>query len=647
MSSRSPRCRAILQHLLSVRLKANTDPWAPYLTALSAIRLGLANPRVVETAIPDAEGIADAFEDYRSVLRDRKLLDFDEQIYGAIERLLSDQPARAQAQASCRHLLVDEFQDLTPAHVLLLRLLAAPAYDVFGVGDDDQVIYSYAAASPRFLIDYDQYFPGAAGYALEVNYRCPPTVVGATRNLLSHNSIRIKKTIRAAAGRPDDEAALDVVSEPDDQHALVALEVLRGWNQSGERWSDLAVLARVNAALLPIQAALVNAGIPFVSPLDRTILLRTGVRTALAYLRIALDPESIKAADIRETIRRPSRRIRPDVEAQLTARPTTSLRGLRQALRAFDDRDADKVALFIRDLDKVAATAGRDTAFILRTIRDDVGVGRAMDVLDTSRRQPASTHGDDLAALEQAAALWADATTFESWITNTLDHQGDPDGVVLSTVHRVKGQEWPHVIVFGADDGAFPHRLATDEEEERRIFHVAITRASRSVVVLADAEAPSPFCHQLRHEAVPLREPPQARPATRTGPDRAMGRPPVDYPVELGAEVVIQGGLAAQIVDWNRLAAVAATGKARRCATCASSWFSSASRTTPRRASRRSSRSARLDGRAAEGSVARWLALGRRAFVEAEAAGHRESGVSRERRVRRGERAEPEGRAAG
>ena len=89
------------------------------------------------------------------------MVDFDEQIYRAIEVLLGDGAFRQPGPAGYRHLLVDEFQDLTPAHVLLLRLLAAPGLDVFGVGDDDQVIYGHAGADPGFLIDFEPLFPGA------------------------------------------------------------------------------------------------------------------------------------------------------------------------------------------------------------------------------------------------------------------------------------------------------------------------------------------------------------------------------------------------------------------------------------------------------------------------------------------------------
>src|SRR5690606_35181700 len=178
--------------------RLNTDPLAPYVEALSAVRLGLRSPEEVEDEREDVPGLADAFPAYRAELQRRGVIDFDEQVLLAIELLLRDGELRRAQQARHRHLLVDEFQDLTPAHVLLVRLLSAPTFDVFGVGDDDQVIYGHAGATPRFLTGYDASFPGATHHALEVNYRCPPAVVDAARRLLGRNRVRVPKTIRAA-----------------------------------------------------------------------------------------------------------------------------------------------------------------------------------------------------------------------------------------------------------------------------------------------------------------------------------------------------------------------------------------------------------------------------------------------------------------
>ncbi len=73
------------------------------------------------------------------------------------------------------------------------------------------------------------------------------------------------------------------------------------------------------------------------------------------------------------------------------------------------------------------------------------------------------------------------------------------DGVLLATVHRVKGQEWPHVVVHLADAEQYPHRLADDVEEERRLFHVAITRASHHATIVTGPR-PSPFVDELTTE---------------------------------------------------------------------------------------------------------------------------------------------------
>ena len=93
--------------------------------------------------------------------------------------------------------------------------------------------------------------------------------------------------------------------------------------------------------------------------------------------------------------------------------------------------------------------------------------------------------------------LHPDPKTFTSWLPEVLGYAKDDDGVQLSTVHKVKGLEWHHVIVHDATQGLFPHHLSTDIEEERRVFHVAITRGQQSVTVVADAASPSMFLSEL------------------------------------------------------------------------------------------------------------------------------------------------------
>ncbi len=189
--------RAILDGLVRTARIPNTDPFQAYLEALAEVRLALRDPEEVEAARGDVDGFAEVFDRYRAELARRRVVDFDEQIYRALELLLTRPDIRRRVQRLGTHLLVDEFQDLTPAFLLLVRLVAGPSMQVFAVGDDDQTIYSYAGASPTHLVDFDRWFPGASHHALEVNYRCPPDVVAAADRLLSHNRDRVPKTIRA------------------------------------------------------------------------------------------------------------------------------------------------------------------------------------------------------------------------------------------------------------------------------------------------------------------------------------------------------------------------------------------------------------------------------------------------------------------
>jgi len=522
--------RSILDGLLDLRRRANTDQLAAWLEALTAVRLGLRHPDEVEQSFGgDIDGLAETVVKYRNVLADRGLVDFDEQIVRSIEVLLADPEARQVAQRTCRMMLVDEFQDLTPAHMLLVRLLAAPAFDVFGVGDDDQTIYGFTGARPDWLIDYADWFPGATHHALEVNYRCPPAVVTGADTLLTHNLRRVDKTIRSSPERQGTEADLDVVKAADP--VLSAVERIRDLLESGSLPSEVVVLTRVNAALAPIQVALRADRVPVEQAVNEVFLGRSGVRAVLAWLRLSTGGPPFAAADIDAAARRPSRGIAPRVVSWMGEQQ--NLKHLRR-LATRIDKSGEKVDGFADDLEELIAAheQGAHTVDLIEMIRDELGLAGSLDALDSSRRSvDRSSHGDDLAALIALARLQSDATAFEPWLHAHLTEPGDPNGVRLATVHRVKGREWPHVVVLGADAGSFPHRLADDTEEERRVFHVAITRASESAAVIATASTPSRFLAQLTE-----RRDPNAAPEPNRAPRRAVqparpARPATDDPL--------------------------------------------------------------------------------------------------------------------
>ena len=534
--------RERLDGLIKRRRRAMTDQLAPWLEALSASRLGLRDPAEVEREFqPDVPEFATVASRFVEELSADGLVDFDHQIIRAIEILLADPGARAAARRACGVLLVDEFQDLTPAHLLMIRLLAGPRADVFAVGDDDQTIYGYAGASPQWLIDFDKYFPGAARHHLNVNYRCPSPVIDAAINLLSHNRRRIDKQVAAPEPSGGSGEKRAVVVKPGHETAGALRETVTALMDDGARPSDIAVLTRVNSTLLVPQIVLEDMGVAADAPLGQGFIQRTGVAGALAWLKLAVAPgRSLPSGALSDAARRPPRGISPRViEWMAEQRSLDALRGLAGRLK--DERTSEKINEFADDLDMLRQRTANEqlsTRAILEAVRDDLGLGLSLDTrLDASRRSvDRSAHGDDLRALISVAHLHPDPASFPGWLERRLAGAGAAEGagfgsdearspagaasaawtqrpgVRLATVHKVKGLEWPHVIVYEASAGLMPHRLAPDVEEERRVFHVALTRCSESVTLISD-EPPSPFLAELSELAPPMpAEPEDAQP---------------------------------------------------------------------------------------------------------------------------------------
>ena len=488
--------RRILGDMVQSPRRRNVDPLAPWLEAMSTVRLGLRRASEVEDLYDgDVSGLAQVLPLYEAELARRSALDFDGQITAAISLLLTDADVRAAAQRACRVLLVDEFQDLTPAHVLLVRLLGAPGGSVYGVGDDDQTIYGYNGADPSWLIDYASLFPAAEDHPLEVNYRCPADVVERVERMLRRNTRRVPKVIRAAKVA---ETGMEIVPTDDPVAATVA--AVQAAVASGRAKSDVAVLARVNAVLVPVQVALGVAGIGCARVAGSEFLNRTPVRAALAWLRLATAPDSrLDPSDLAEAIRRPSRSLSPRVAAWVAEQ--RSMAALHRLAARIDGKDSTAVDAFVADLVLARSTAATGTTDdLLSDVFDDLGLAGTLASFDLNRRGTnTSAQSDDLLALRHLAALQPDPGAFAEWLRDELERPPDPSGVTLATVHRVKGQEWPFVVVHLADVDQFPHRLADDGEEERRLFHVALTRTSGTVRAIC-THRPSPFIRELTEE---------------------------------------------------------------------------------------------------------------------------------------------------
>ena len=368
---------------------------------------------------------------FASLLAARGALDFDDLVVRAVELLEQDATERLRWQSRFSHVAVDEFQDVDAAQLRLVRILAEPQQNLFVVGDDDQTIYAWRLADVRRILRFSELYPSALRVQLATNYRCPPTVVSASRKLVAVNAERFEKRIEAAPDRRPDASAVLMVSTSDSAWPDRVAELAIAESASGR----CCCLARTRAELTPVALAFVRAG-----------------QVHASTLPTPLETESVRALlDI-------ARRMAP---ADLPFRSLVRARAVRGWRRA--DRDD---ALGDEDHAAIDALLGWAAAF------------PRLDLF--------------LAAADRVTARLA-----------ALRDPGAP--IELVTVHGAKGREWPTVVVIGFEEDRFPNRralLGAEDpdraiEEERRLAYVALTRATRRLILALDPVRPSRFLAEM------------------------------------------------------------------------------------------------------------------------------------------------------
>lgn len=208
--------------------------------------------------------LSEAFSAWISGQRARGLLTFSDMIYFALRGLVEDPALRLRWQSRFDFILVDEFQDLNAAQMLLVRILALPQDNLFVVGDDDQLIYAWRDAEERHILEFERMYPQAESVVLATNYRSGVKIVRHGRWLIENNPARVEKDIRPAAA--SGWGRVDIILEPTAAaQAGAAAAWMQAWMETvdGLDWSDFGLLFRVNEDAKRLEKALYTAGIPF------------------------------------------------------------------------------------------------------------------------------------------------------------------------------------------------------------------------------------------------------------------------------------------------------------------------------------------------------------------------------------------------
>ena len=383
-------------------------------------RLAEQHHRSVATIEP--EMVARIFTGYEEAKRDRGRIDFED-ILLCTAALISDHPDVAeQVRRTYRHLVVDEYQDVSPLQEALLTLWRGDSQEICVVGDPAQTIHSFAGAQPTFLTGFARRFSDATVVKLVRDYRSTPQVVGCANAVMS---VAGASSLTLVAQRPDGPQVSFVESADEASEASGIADWVAAQHAAGVEYRDLAVLYRINAQSPPLEQALAERQIPY--------LVRSGERF---YER----PE------VRQTL--------------VTLR--TQLRGAeREDGSALDQFKALLWALGWTEKPPEGAGAVRERWESLAALL---------------------SVAEDLAAVRTAAGLPLTLAEVSAELDRRAEAQHVPaaQGVTVSTLHSAKGLEWEGVALLGVHEGTLPFVLATAPEEvteERRLLYVGMTRA--------------------------------------------------------------------------------------------------------------------------------------------------------------------------
>ncbi len=444
-------------------------------------------------------------------------VDFAELLLRSVELLTRHEAIREHYRSRFRHILVDEFQDTNTLQYRWLKLLAGlggseggpMGVPIFAVGDDDQSIYRFRGANVGNMSDFQREYAVRHLIKLEQNYRSHGNILDAANHLIGNNARRLGKKLWTDAGAGEKIHLFEAGS--DGQEAAWIVDEVRDLQGRGARLQDVAILYRSNAQSRVIEHALFNAGMAYRVYGGMRFFERAEVKHALAYLRLAANPDD--DISFARVVNFPPRGIGARSVEQLQDAARQAGTSLFAAIGAVGGRAAANFGQFaaivsaLRDaagrvtlaelvaealqrsglnehyrnerdgadrLENLAELINAATGFSAEQARDfarDVGL-----VSDSSGSDAAGDEADPQSAL---IAFLAHASL------EAGDNQASAgqDALQLMTVHAAKGLEFDSVFLTGLEEGLFPHENSLSEadglEEERRLMYVAVTRARK------------------------------------------------------------------------------------------------------------------------------------------------------------------------
>jgi len=460
-------------------------------------------PSVIEPYDAMSRVLHDVYGAYESQCQKEGVVDFAELLLRSVELLQTNELLREHYRSRFSFVLVDEFQDTNRLQYVWLKLLAGPQSAVFAVGDDDQSIYGFRGAEVGNMRDFERDYGLKEVIRLEQNYRSYGNILDAANALIRNNQSRMGKNLWTEAGAGEPIRIYEAYNDLDEARFVV--EQVKSLQSEGMALTDVALLYRANAQSRVLEHALFGAGIGYRVYGGLRFFERMEVKHALAYLRLAANPDDDGA--FLRVVNFPPRGIGARSLEILQTAAVASNTSLHQLAVALGGQTPQ------RGLTPSGKAGAGIKTFLqiierLQTAADAVPLEELMVVmLEESgltahyrTEREGADRVENLEELVSAAAGFehetelSDLAAFLSHASlEAGEHEAGPgdDALQLMTVHSAKGLEFKAVFVCGLEEGLFPHENSLNEadgvEEERRLMYVALTRA-RQQLTLTRAE---------------------------------------------------------------------------------------------------------------------------------------------------------------
>lgn len=435
------------------------------------------------------DDIIKVYESYNEHLRRNNALDFDDLLLETKRLLARDAEAKTYLSDKFRYILVDEFQDTNTVQYAIIRMLASVHGNLFAVGDDDQSIYGWRGAEIDNILKFDSDYPQAKVYKLQRNYRSTKSILELANTIIANNGKRRKKTLWTDA--EEGYKPQYIQSEQEADEAYFAAKTINAAVYTGAKYSDFAVLMRINAITRSYEQEFTKYGIPYKVFGGFRFFERKEIKDMLAYLRLISNPFDDEA--LMRIINVPKRGIGAKTLEIMQEYADGNGLSLYDACL-----DVEFLKLTSSAKSKISEFGGVIKQLIIAAQDMNIGqlVRQLIEITDIKTAYDDGTDEGDgklanidefIAAVDDFVRLNPNATLDEYLNQVTLssdtDEMDDGNYVTLATIHSVKGLEFNNVFICGLEDGIMPTSRAENDpaalEEERRLMYVAITRARK------------------------------------------------------------------------------------------------------------------------------------------------------------------------